>query len=270
MHDQKNRQATEEIKKAFFIRIKFSVNLIKINGLLCKMFLSCARGVKHKLVTSVSEKSMNMRQLGTNKKKKMTNRDIETLLGFITRTEMFTMKDEAGHIISFVHGYEIGTNGKCDFSNQISEILENEFKCVKRATGWNGQIIEFGKKNNLTWESSFKKIGLKVLSKYFQGKSKNKYEKILKSIIQSKINQIEIVRFKNQKGEINRFGEKWIKKWFGLVALDEKWFQEIWTKRELEIISDINIEIKKIEDKESEKIIAHKELIQLVKDFKMK
>lgn len=198
----------------------------------------------------------------------MTNRDIEILLLSITRTEMYTMKDEAGHIISFVNGYEIGRKGKCDFSNQISELLEKEFKCEKRAMGWNGQIIEFGKKKNLTWESSFKKIGLKVLSKYFQGKSKNKYEKILKSIIQSKINQIEIVRFKNQEGEINWFGEKWIKKWFGLVALEEKWFQKIWTKRELEFISKLNNEIEIIENKEQEKIVANKKLIEIMNEFK--
>ena len=61
----------------------------------------------------------------------MTNRDIEIMFHFITRTEMYTMKDEAGYIISFVHGYEIGRNGKCDFSNQLSEMLDQEFKFEK-------------------------------------------------------------------------------------------------------------------------------------------
>ena len=123
--------------------------------------------------------------LGTSRKKeKMTNRDIEIMLHFITRTEMYTFKDETGHIISFVTGYEIGRNGECDFSNQISKILEKEFKIKKLAMGWNGQIIEFGKKNDLNWETSFKMIGLKVLSKYFQKKSKKKYQEIIKSIIQ--------------------------------------------------------------------------------------
>ena len=181
---------------------------------------------------------------------------------------MFTMKDEAGYIISFVHGYEIATNGKCDFSNQISEILEQEFKIKRLAKGWNGQIIEFGKKYNLNWETSFKKIGLKVLSKYFQNKSKKKYQKIIKSIIQSKINQIEIVKFENHKGEINRFGESWINKWVGLVALKEKWFQEIWTEKELEIISNLNSEIAKIENKKQEKIVANKKLLHLMNEFK--
>lgn len=198
----------------------------------------------------------------------MTNRDIEIMLHFITKTEMFTTKDEAGYIISFVNGYEIGRNGKCNFTNKMSEILEEEFKLKKLATGWNGQIIEFGKKENLNWETAFKKVSLKVLSKYFHGKPKKKYQKIIKSIIQSKINQIEIVKFENQRGEINWFGEKWINKWVGLIAIEEKWFQEIWTNTELEIISKLNIEIKMIENKNQEKVVANKKLLQLMNEFK--
>ena len=106
----------------------------------------------------------------------MRTQDIEILLHLITRTEMYTMKDKAGYIISYIHGYEAGSNGKCNFSKLLSELLESEFKLKRRAMGWNGQLIEFGKENNLTWETSFKKIGLKVLSKYFQGESKNKFE----------------------------------------------------------------------------------------------
>ena len=152
----------------------------------------------------------------------MTNRDVEILLLFITRTEMFTMKDEAGHILSFVFGYETGRNGKCDFSNQMSELLEKDFLLKKRALSWNGQIIEFGKKNRLDWETAFKKIGLMVLSKYFQGKSKKKFENIIKSTIQAKISQIEIVTFEDQEFEINRFGKRWINRWIALVAIEEK------------------------------------------------
>jgi len=200
------------------------------------------------------------------KKETMTNRDIEIMLHFITRTEMYIMKDEAGHIISFVTGYEIGRNGKCDFSNQIIETIEQEFKIKKLAMGWNGQIIEFGKSKDLNWETAFKKIGLKVLSKHFQGKSKKKYQKIIKSRIQSKINQI--VKFKNQKEEINWFGKSWIDKWTGLVAKEEKWFQEMWTSTELEIISELDGEISMIENKTQEKIVANKKLLHLMNEFK--
>ena len=106
---------------------------------------------------------------------------------------MYTMRDEEGYIISYIHGYEAGRNGRCDFSSRVSELLEKEFNHKKGALGWNGQISEYGKKEDLTWETSFKKIGIKVLSEYFQSKSKKRFEKIIKSIIQSKIDQINVL-----------------------------------------------------------------------------
>lgn len=90
--------------------------------------------------------------------REMTNRDVEVLVHFITRPEMYTHKDEAGYIISFINGYEIGRNGKCDFTSRLSEKLESQFGCKKRAMGWNGQILEYCKKNNLPWESGLKNL----------------------------------------------------------------------------------------------------------------
>ncbi|MGK0366161.1 MAG: hypothetical protein ACI85O_003234 [Saprospiraceae bacterium] len=149
----------------------------------------------------------------------------------------------------------------------MSELLENEFQCEKRAMGWNGQIIEFGKKNNLTWETSFKKLTLKVLSSHFRGKPKSKYEIIVKSIIQFKIRQIEPIHFSNQKWILNRFGKKWIQEWNGLVDLEAKWFQNIWSEKKLKLVIKINKRIQKIEDKDQIEIIAKKKMLFLVKKF---
>lgn len=198
----------------------------------------------------------------------MTNRDIEIMLHFITKTEMFIRKDQAALIVSFVTGYETGSNGACDFSNQISELLEQKFHCEKLALGWPGQITEFGKKENLNWKTTFKKIGLQVLSKYFHGESKEKFRDIVKVTIQTKINQIEIVTIQNQKGKINRFGKKWINKWIGLIALEEKWFQEMWTNRELTILSNLDKEISMIENKDQKEIVANKNILQIMNEFK--
>ena len=55
------------------------------------------------------------------------------------------------------------------------------------------------------------------------------------------------MRFDNQREGINRFGGKWVNKWIGLIAIDEEWFKEIWTKEEFESISKINNEILRIE-----------------------
>lgn len=193
----------------------------------------------------------------------MTNRDVEILLRFILRTGMFITEVKKGCIASFVDGYDIARNGKCDFSGQISELLENEFNIKRQATGWPGQITAFGTKQKLSWESAFKKIGLRVLSKSFLGKSKKKFEKTIKSAIHSKIDHI-----RDQTEKVNWFGEWWINEWSGIVALEENWFQEIWTDRELELISKINSQIAMIENKNQEKIVANKQLIDLVKEFK--
>jgi len=196
----------------------------------------------------------------------MNKRDVETLLYFITRSEMYVFKDEKEYIIAFVHGYLAGSV-KCSFLVELSDLLENEFKCERRALGWGGQITEYGKKNDLTWEASFKKIGLKVLSRHFHDASKNKYEKFIKLIIQSKISQIEPIYYSIQDYTLNRFGKKWIQKWYGLVDLDAEWFREIWSKKELKLISKINKQIQRIEDKDQVEIIAKKKLLDLVIKF---
>lgn len=107
------------------------------------------------------------------------------------------------------------------------------------------------------------------MSPYFQGESRSKLEKVLKSMIQSKVNQIKVIELGNEKTILNNFGKRWIYKWFGIVDLEEKWFQQIWTEEELGIISAINSEIDKIEEKERVEIIASKDLVQLVSRFQV-
>jgi len=49
----------------------------------------------------------------------MRKTDLNTLMLFITRTGMYIGKPSKDSIISFVHGYEIGTGGKCNISNLL-------------------------------------------------------------------------------------------------------------------------------------------------------
>ena len=73
--------------------------------------------------------------------------DLNTLMHFITRTEMYIGKVSKESVISFIHGYEIGTEEKCNISGSISDLLSNEFNIEKMATGWIGQIEEYSKQN---------------------------------------------------------------------------------------------------------------------------
>lgn len=187
----------------------------------------------------------------------MTNSDVETLLHLILRTEMFITEDKTGNITSFICGFEIARNGKCDFSGQISELLENEFNIQRKALGWPGQVAEFGDRYKLSWESAFKKIGLMVLSKSVHWKPKSELEKTIRLAIKSKIKQIEN----------HWFGEWWVNKWIGIVAIEEKWFQQIWTGKEFELIARINYQIRRIEKNSEEKIVANNDLINLAHEF---
>lgn len=188
----------------------------------------------------------------------MTNKDIDILFHFALRPEMYTAMDKKWRIFSFVNGYEIGRNNKCNFSILISKTLKEDNNCCNfPALGWPGQISEFAEKENLTWETSFKKISMNVFFKYLEGKTKKKLQEELKLTIKRKIESIET----------SWFCREWINSWWGFVAVEEKWFKEIWTTKILEIIYNINLEIAKIEVKEQ--IIASRELVELAKAFKI-
>ena len=158
---------------------------------------------------------------------------------FITRTGMFIGKVSKESIISFIHGYEIGTEGKCNISNLISELLTNEFDIKKMATGWNGQIEEYSKERNQNWILSFRQLTLKIFYRNENSKTDSDFKKHLKTRLESKIGQLNLewvsVNFQN-----------WCDEWKGLVDLKEEKFRKIWTEKELKIICDIDNEIDKI------------------------
>lgn len=162
---------------------------------------------------------------------------LNTLILFVTRTSMYVGEVSKESIIAFIHGYELGTEGKCSISNSISELLSKEFKIEKMATGWSGQIQEYAKQNNQNWILSFRKLVLKHLYRTEDFTIDSDLKNHLKSRIVSKINQLNWgdYNFKN-----------WSDEWLGLVDLEEKNFRTIWTVKELEIISDLDNEIKRI------------------------
>ena len=106
----------------------------------------------------------------------MTFKDCELFLHLITRTEMYTYMDEELLIVNYVHGYEAGRDGKCNFTEQVSKTLQNDFGINHGSTSWPGQIEEFARREKITWETAFKKLGLKVLSINFNFEEKTTYD----------------------------------------------------------------------------------------------
>lgn len=169
----------------------------------------------------------------------MRKTDLNTLMHFITRTGMYIGKVTDDSIISFIHGYEIGTEGKCNLTSSISELLSSQYGIKKMATGWPDQIREYGIKNNLNWVTSFRKISLKYFYETQDFNEDSEFKNSLKSRIESKIGQL------NLEWVDSNFVD-WCDEWKGFVDVKEENFRTIWTDKELKIICDLDNEIDKI------------------------
>lgn len=92
----------------------------------------------------------------------MTNNDKKILLHFITRTEMFIDPVDDKNIVSFIHGYEIGS--KCDFTRICKQLLIDKYRINYSNDGWPGQIKRLSEKHSQSWVMTFKNIGLEIIS----------------------------------------------------------------------------------------------------------
>jgi hypothetical protein len=48
------------------------------------------------------------------------------LLRFITRRGMYIRVKDDENVVSFIHGYELGTKNKCNFTQQLKLLLTNK------------------------------------------------------------------------------------------------------------------------------------------------
>lgn len=197
----------------------------------------------------------------------MSNNDIETLVYFITRTPMYVEESSALAIKSFITGYEIGKTNLF-FTENLSSILEKHYSSPKGALGWSGQIEVLVKKEKKHWTSVFKKVTLNALIKISEDSLKSKLQMFLKERLVLNIERIAPIHISGSENTINYFDKNWIIDWFGFVDLEEAWFKEIWTKKELVIIKNINQEVEKIKLQEEE-IAPNKYLLELSSKFKI-
>jgi hypothetical protein len=161
----------------------------------------------------------------------MTKYDKTNLLYFITRTGMYISPVDENNVVSFIHGYELGTESKCDFTQLIKQLLSDKYKINYMSTGWPGQITRLSKKLTLSWEMTFKKIALEIVAGE-QGLEKSMQE-ILKSRIVSLLERI------NPIGDIY-FNDYWTEEWLILCPVKSNWFKQLWTDKEWITIKSIN------------------------------
>lgn len=163
----------------------------------------------------------------------MKEEDLKLLWMFTLRIGMYTGKENQDTIAAFLWGYQIGRKDQCNFIERLSESINTTYKIEKRAMGWIQQIEALAEKLETDWITIFKKQSLGILAPQLTEKIKLECTDSLKSRINGKMS-----------GAKNHFRRDWITDWFGIVALETNWFRELWTEKELEVITKIEKELK--------------------------
>ena len=94
----------------------------------------------------------------------MRNIDLQSLLVFLTRMEMYIYPCNKQNIVSFITGYESGAQGECTFTQDLSKKLSVKYNIKKYATGWSNQIDRYSEEKNIQWVDAFVLITSELLN----------------------------------------------------------------------------------------------------------
>jgi hypothetical protein len=81
---------------------------------------------------------------------------------FLDRPLMYLYKIEKEQIVAFIHGFEIGNNPQ--FTDELSNLLENKYKIKRRALGWPFQVQKFSEIKSLDWFDAFKLLSNELIN----------------------------------------------------------------------------------------------------------
>ena len=163
----------------------------------------------------------------------MKNKDKSNLFHFITRKAMYIHPVDENNIVSFIHGYELGTNGKCQFPDLIKHHLIGKYRVNYSNDGWPGQISRLAKKQSLSWETTFTRVTLEILSDESHGGFDEEMKTALKKRIETLIDRINV--------DGNKwFNEYWKEEWMSICSIKSNWFQQLWTEKELVVLISID------------------------------
>ena len=163
----------------------------------------------------------------------MLEKDLRLLWNFTLRIGMYTGKENKERVVSFLYGYEIGRGNQCSFIEQLSQSIDENYKIKIKATGWSGQIDMLAEKLDTDWITIFKKQSLNVIIAKSSDTLKIELVYYLRQRIIAKMHVVD-----------NHFRNDWITDWFGIVGLETKWFKEFWSKKELNLITKLESELR--------------------------
>ena len=107
--------------------------------------------------------------------------DIKNLTRFITRTGMYIGEESKHAIVSFIHGYEMGTAEQCEFTKILDNHLEETYQIPQIATGWPGKITLLTERNKKSWILNFKTLALEIVESMVNENYRAEYDQLTNS-----------------------------------------------------------------------------------------
>ncbi len=156
----------------------------------------------------------------------------------VLQPETFAGGSSKEQILAFIAGLELKMNKDDRFSVNLGNLLANHHKFPADQRGWVGQIEDFSRKKGFEWISGLKQIGIELVLNEMNAHQREQYATYLKHFIVNLIKQLT-------SGSPN-FNSAWIDQWLGIVLLHTAWGRNMWNLKQLDLIEQIDEEIKKV------------------------
>ena len=156
----------------------------------------------------------------------------------ILQPETFTGGKSKEQVLAFIAGLELKMEKDDRFSVNMGKLLANHHKIPADQRGWVGQIEDFSRKKGFEWISGLKQVGIELVLNEMNAHQREQYSTYLKHFIVKLIGQLT-------PGGIN-FHSGWIDQWLGIVLLHTAWGRNMWNATQLDLIEQIDEEIKKV------------------------
>ena len=161
---------------------------------------------------------------------------LNTLTHFVLRTGMWVPKPAKDTVTAFINGYEAGSSDEFKLSVEIKNYLERKLDITGSAMGWPYQIEQFSAKNGINWISGFKRISIDILADNVeQGED---FDKAIREYVERILERLE-----NYEDFSN---STYLDNWLGIVCCENDWFVKLWNKSQMDLIIEMNEEIKGI------------------------
>ena len=89
--------------------------------------------------------------------------DFRNIVRFNTRMGMYVCPSDRANVVAFLHGYEHGAAGKCQFTKNLGEHIAKKHRVKSGALGWADQIARLAERRSLDWMEMYLLVSSEVL-----------------------------------------------------------------------------------------------------------